>query len=155
MTLITVDVHNRDVVQRLIEQKVQEASAFAWQSQMRYKWKNEVKDCEIRVADAQFKYSYEYVGNTGRLVITPLTDRCYITLTQVDNLFSSHFSLVSLLLLLLLEDGFFGNVFKFLQTIALVCCWITRYLISPCCFSQGSSSDYGWCPCWPCWYWKN
>ena len=82
MTLITVDVHNRDVVQKLIDAKVQDSSAFAWQSQMRMKWKGDTKDCLIQVADASFNYSFEYVGNTGRLVITPLTDRCYITLTQ-------------------------------------------------------------------------
>ncbi|ETO26653.1 hypothetical protein RFI_10483 [Reticulomyxa filosa] len=82
MTLITVDVHNRDVIKKLIEDKIQSPGEFAWQAQMRYGWDPETLDCFVLVADWKGRYAFEYIGNTGRLVITPLTDRCYITLTQ-------------------------------------------------------------------------
>ncbi|XP_073435796.1 dynein axonemal heavy chain 9 isoform X2 [Dendrobates tinctorius] len=82
MTICTIDVHARDVVAKMTAQKVDNAQAFVWLSQLRHRWDDDKKHCFANICDAQFIYSYEYLGNTPRLVITPLTDRCYITLTQ-------------------------------------------------------------------------
>uniref|UniRef100_A0A8P0TQY4 Dynein axonemal heavy chain 9 n=1 Tax=Canis lupus familiaris TaxID=9615 RepID=A0A8P0TQY4_CANLF len=82
MTICTIDVHARDVVAKMIAQKVDSAQSFLWLSQLRHRWDDEAKHCFANICDAQFLYCYEYLGNTPRLVITPLTDRCYITLTQ-------------------------------------------------------------------------
>ncbi|XP_044574110.1 dynein beta chain, ciliary [Drosophila ananassae] len=82
MTVCTIDVHSRDVVATIIAKKVEVQTAFQWQSQLRHRWDPKIEDCFANICDAQFRYDYEYLGNTPRLVITPLTDRCYITLTQ-------------------------------------------------------------------------
>uniref|UniRef100_A0A6Q2WZ44 Dynein axonemal heavy chain 17 n=1 Tax=Esox lucius TaxID=8010 RepID=A0A6Q2WZ44_ESOLU len=82
MTICTIDVHARDVVAKVIAQKVENSQAFVWLSQLRHRWDEKERHCFANICDAQFLYSYEYLGNTPRLVITPLTDRCYITLTQ-------------------------------------------------------------------------
>jgi dynein heavy chain len=77
--LIVIEVHARDVVINLINEKVADVNDFEWISQLRYYY---IKDnLYVRAVNAEFIYGYEYLGNSSRLVITPLTDRCYLTLT--------------------------------------------------------------------------
>eukprot|EP00899_Mesostigma_viride_P009330 jgi/Mesvir1/18399/Mv14277-RA.1 len=86
ITLCTIDTHARDVVQKLIDDRVDNPMCFQWQSQLRYSLDEASKACKTSICDFDFLYAYEYVGNCGCLVITPLTDRCYITLTQAQRL---------------------------------------------------------------------
>ncbi|MES1907830.1 MAG: hypothetical protein MHM6MM_000870 [Cercozoa sp. M6MM] len=85
-TMVTIQVHNRDVLAELCqlykEKKVSGAADFEWQKQLRVYWDEERQHCFVNVADNEFPYCYEFLGCKERLVITPLTDRCYISLTQ-------------------------------------------------------------------------
>ena len=86
LTLCTIDVHARDTCQKLIDEKVDVADAFQWSSQLRYGTNEKTGKLQINVCDAEIPYMYEYIGSPGCLVITPLTDRCVITLTQAQRL---------------------------------------------------------------------
>ena len=76
--LIVIDVHAKDVVENLERSGVNDKGAFEWISQLRFYWEND--NCKVKCIQTDFPYGYEYLGNSGRLVITPLTDKCYITL---------------------------------------------------------------------------
>ena len=99
VALVTADVHARDIVETLIQQHVSSLSSFVWQAQLRYYWatgaskegakeseKDEDMDVVVNQSSCQINYGYEYIGPTTRLVITPLTDRCWMTITSAYDL---------------------------------------------------------------------
>jgi len=79
--LITMDVHNRDIVSEMIERRVSNINDFEWFKRLKYRWDEMNKEVIVQQTNTSFKYGYEYLGCSPRLVITPLTDRCYLTLT--------------------------------------------------------------------------
>lgn len=79
--LIIVDVHGRDIVDRFVRDSILDAREFEWESQLRFYWRNNINDILIEQCTGSFRFGYEYQGLTSRLVITPLTDRCVMTLT--------------------------------------------------------------------------
>ncbi|XP_011850123.1 PREDICTED: dynein heavy chain 2, axonemal [Mandrillus leucophaeus] len=86
VALVTIEIHARDVLEKLYKSGLMDVNSFDWLSQLRFYWEKDLDDCMIRQTNTQFQYSYEYLGNSGRLVITPLTDRCYMTLTTALHL---------------------------------------------------------------------
>ncbi|CAH8499452.1 unnamed protein product [Schistosoma intercalatum] len=84
--LAVIEVHQRDIIDKLYKIGCNDINAFDWLSQLRFYWEKEADDCFVRQTNTSFRYGYEYLGNSGRLVITPLTDRCYITLTTALHL---------------------------------------------------------------------
>ncbi|KAJ3273119.1 hypothetical protein HDV01_004758 [Terramyces sp. JEL0728] len=83
-SLITEMVHQRDVTRTLLQSKVSSINDFSWLSNMRFYMQD--SQVVVKIASASFTYGFDYLGVYDRLVQTPLTDRCYLTLSQaLDN----------------------------------------------------------------------
>lgn len=77
--LITHEVHRRDIIEGLTEVGVNSVYDFHWIRCLRYSMEED--KVQAKQVNSKLEYGYEYEGVTSRLVITPLTDRCWLTIT--------------------------------------------------------------------------
>lgn len=73
--------------EELVKHKIKDPTDFEWLKQARFYWRDDKDTVIISVCDVDFEYSYEYLGVKERLVVTPLTDICYVTLSQALGMF--------------------------------------------------------------------
>ena len=86
VAVVTIEVHARDVIDQLMKRGCSSKTDFDWLAQLRLAWEKDIDKCMVYQISAKFDYGCEYLGNCGRLVITPLTDRAYMTLTTALHL---------------------------------------------------------------------
>lgn len=92
IAMITIEEHNREIAEQLFKKEVSSNKHFDWKQQLRFRRdeteSNNTDSAIIKVdqTDFEFDYGYEYQGNNGRLVVTPLTDRAYMTMTTAHKM---------------------------------------------------------------------
>ena len=87
--LITSEVHNRDVLEMLQKNDIRSVSDFQWEQQLRYYFQ-ETSDYRnslvVKQINASERYGFEYHGPCSRMVVTPLNEKCWITITSALNM---------------------------------------------------------------------
>lgn len=126
---------------------IMDAKEFEWESQLRFYWEKEPDELVVRQCTGEFGYGYEYMGLNGRLVITPLTDRIYLTLTQVMYKLSIILCNVHIKKTIYALDSDCVTYLLLLMTVS------TSVFNNPLfCMMTGFVNELGWCPSRACWY---
>lgn len=87
-TLLILLIQAQNILNRLIEKNARSVDDFDWMGQMRYYFiENKI---QVKMLLSNRFYGFEYIGNKSRMVVTPLTDRCYRSIFVALN---QHFGL--------------------------------------------------------------
>jgi dynein heavy chain len=77
--LVLQHIYQRDVLQSLHTQQINELTNFAWTVQLR-NYYNKGGDYTVSILNLNRKYGFEYLGLKDRICVTPTTEKCFRSL---------------------------------------------------------------------------
>lgn len=81
-TIATADIQRRDYVEQFVRDGVCAPWDFEWDRRMRFYWMNEFDNVVVVQCSSRFMFGYEFIGVPGKLIVTALTERVWLTITQ-------------------------------------------------------------------------
>lgn len=81
-TISTADIQRRDYVEQFVELGVSSALDFEWDRQLRFYWLKEFDNVVVVQCSSRIMFGYEFIGIPGKLIVTSLTERVWLTITQ-------------------------------------------------------------------------
>jgi len=85
---MTQDIHNRDVIQRLVNNNESDMNSFSWTQELRF-YGSSSRGCYARIGENEDNLANpEYHGSVDKLVITAVTEKAYLFMS---NALSDHY----------------------------------------------------------------
>lgn len=75
-------VYQVTTIEYLMKHNITNINDWHWMQQLKFYINTRTDEISIKIVNAEFEYSYEFLGNYNKLVYTSLTHNCYLTLTQ-------------------------------------------------------------------------
>ncbi|VVC32081.1 Dynein heavy chain, domain-2,Dynein heavy chain domain,Dynein heavy chain, domain-1,Dynein heavy chain, P- [Cinara cedri] len=81
-SVLISDIYHRDIIESFVVNNVTSANSFEWNSILKSYWIKSKDNLFIAQCSGLFNYGYEYMGSNKSIIITPLTNRIFLTFTQ-------------------------------------------------------------------------
>lgn len=80
--MMILDIHCRDIIRKFVQHNVLSMNDFEWRKQLRFYWRKASDTLTIEQCSTVLSHGFEYSGLNERLVVTALSDRFCLTVTQ-------------------------------------------------------------------------
>jgi len=80
MNLISLESYFKNIIKTLVREDVVSTGDFNWLKYLHIKLDGE--NCNLRIFNMEFEYGYEYVGLQNNFIVSPVTERMYISLAN-------------------------------------------------------------------------